>query len=47
MSINKIIKFMTFNISAEMLCLDDNVNNIINIIKKVNPDINVIVQILV
>ena len=29
MSINKIIKFMTFNISAEMLCLDDNVNNII------------------
>lgn len=39
MSINKIIKFMTFNISAEMLCQDDNVNNIINIIKKANPDI--------
>lgn len=33
------IKIMTFNISAETLCLNNNSKNIIEIIKSINPDI--------
>lgn len=34
-----LLKIMTFNISAETLCLNNNSKNIIDIIKNINPDI--------
>jgi len=34
-----LLKIMTFNISAETLCLNNNYKNIIEIIKNINPDI--------